>query len=582
MSISRQSLSWQLLTFLYAGAAIIAIATWFGTPVLIKQGVEEEAITTAQNTVRQFKIIRGYYTNNVIKKALASGALKPSIDHKTRENGIPLPATLIHDLSELLKKEGMTVKLYSPFPFPNRSTRSLDTFGQGAWDALKSDPKSTFSSVEDIDGISFVRVGLGDTMGEVCVTCHNNHPDTPKNDWKIGDLRGVLEVNVDITKAIAGANATGRYTALGIIVLFGGVISLFTMKLRSAALKPIAEMTETMKRLADHDYSVDVPATDREDELGHMGKAVEFFKDNLIKADDEAQAQRDRQETRQKRAEMIEGAVGDFESAVGTVISSVTAATDQLQSSARDMSATAQSAAQKASSIEGSAERATDNVQSVATATEELTSSVTEISGQVSQSATIASSAVEEAKQTNDQVSTLSIGANKIGEVVALINDIADQTNLLALNATIEAARAGEAGKGFAVVASEVKNLANQTSKATQDIAEQVSAIQSSTEEAVGAIQHIGETINTINTTTSSVASAVEEQGAATQEIARNTHEAATETQSVTSTISDVSQAASQTDEAANEVLQSSQELVAQFQQLRDQVTRFLDTIKAA
>jgi methyl-accepting chemotaxis protein len=221
-------------------------------------------------------------------------------------------------------------------------------------------------------------------------------------------------------------------------------------------------------------------------------------------------------------------------------------------------------------------------VQTVATAAEELSSSIEEIGRQVTQSSTIAGEAVEEADHVNATVKNLMDSAQRIGEVVALINDIAEQTNLLALNATIEAARAGDAGKGFAVVANEVKSLANQTGKATEDIAAQVTAIQGSTKDAVQAIAGIGTTITKINEIAGAIAAAVEEQGAAIQEIARNISQAAGGTQDVTANIGSVSDLATEAGGASTRVLETAQQLRGQSEQLRQEVVRFLGTIRTA
>jgi methyl-accepting chemotaxis protein len=279
-----------------------------------------------------------------------------------------------------------------------------------------------------------------------------------------------------------------------------------------------------------------------------------------------------------KQVKMID----DFEANVKAVVDTVASASTELQSNAQSMSATAEETNRQSSAVAAASEQATANVQTVASAAEELASSVAEIGRQVSQSASIAAMAVDEAKRTDATVQGLSEAAQKIGEVVRLISDIASQTNLLALNATIEAARAGEAGKGFAVVASEVKSLANQTAKATEEIAAQIGAIQSSTNDAVGAIQSIGKTIGEINDIASSISAAVEEQGAATREIARNVQEASQGTTEVSSNIAGVTQAAGETGSAASQVLSAAGELSSQAERLKAEVESFLTTVRAA
>jgi methyl-accepting chemotaxis protein len=261
---------------------------------------------------------------------------------------------------------------------------------------------------------------------------------------------------------------------------------------------------------------------------------------------------------------------------VKDVVGIVASAASEMEASAQSMTATAEETNRQSTAVAAASEQAATNVQTVASAAEELSASIREIQQQMTTSARIAQQAVEQVDKTDVTVTGLVQAADKIGEVVNLISDIASQTNLLALNATIEAARAGEAGKGFAVVASEVKNLANQTAKATEEIGQQIAAMQTATGESVQAIRGIGETIKQISEVTTTVASAVEEQGAATQEISRNVQQAAAGTQEVSSNITGVSQAATQTGTAAGQVLNAARELAQQGQQLNTEIDGFL------
>jgi methyl-accepting chemotaxis protein len=272
----------------------------------------------------------------------------------------------------------------------------------------------------------------------------------------------------------------------------------------------------------------------------------------------------------------------DFEKNVGAVAGAVSSAATEMHASAQVMSRTATETSEQATSAAGATEQASVNVQTVAAAVEKLSASVSEVGRQVVNSAQIARQAVEEAERTNGTVQSLSEVAEKVGAVVKLISDIAGQTNLLALNATIEAARAGEAGKGFAVVASEVKSLANQTAKATDEIAAQITAMQAATGDAVGAIKGIGDTIGSINDIATAIAAAVEEQGAATREIARNIQEAAAGTQEVSSNIVAVTLAAGETGEAATQVVDAASELSRQAERLTGDVASFLAAARAA
>ncbi len=272
----------------------------------------------------------------------------------------------------------------------------------------------------------------------------------------------------------------------------------------------------------------------------------------------------------------------DFETKVKGVVEGVSSAATELQSSAEAMSATAEETLRQSTAVAAGAEEASANVQTVATATEELTASVAEIGQRVQQASQIAAKAVTDAQRTDAIVQGLAHAAEKIGAVVSLISDIASQTNLLALNATIEAARAGEAGKGFAVVAAEVKTLANQTSKATEDITGQIDAIQSATSEAVTAIKSIAKTIVEVNEISTAIASAVEQQGAATREIAQNVQQASTGTADVSRNIAGVSEAAGEAGRSSTQVLAAAGELSQQAEALRSEVDTFLRSVRAA
>ena len=392
-------------------------------------------------------------------------------------------------------------------------------------------------------------------------------------------------IGQSVDEAQASAAATTELVDLVLIVtglVTVGLIGLTSFAMIRAIVRPVVSMTSAMERLASGDKTTEIPATERRDEIGQMAKTVLVFKESMIKADRLAAQEAEAQKTREVRAKAIEKLTGDFDNDVTQVLKTVSSSATEMQATAASMTATAEESSRQSTAVAAASEEASTNVQTVAAAAEELSASVNEITRQVAQSAEIAGQAVTDAEHTNQQIQGLAEAAQKIGEVVSLITDIASQTNLLALNATIEAARAGEAGKGFAVVASEVKNLANETAKATEEITGQITGIQNATREAVTAIRSIGQTIGQINEIATTIASAVEEQGAATQEIARNVQQAAQGTNEVSSNISGVTQAAASTGAAAEQVLATAGELSKQSETLRGRVETFLAAVKAA
>jgi methyl-accepting chemotaxis protein len=371
---------------------------------------------------------------------------------------------------------------------------------------------------------------------------------------------------------------------LGLSVLGIGLISGSAAWLIGRSIsRPLGQLGARMKALANGSLDGDIPGVGRGDEVGQMAATVQIFKDNAVRVRELEKAEADtRERSASERRAAMEGLAGDFERSVNGIVRSVSTAAAGMQTTAQSMTATASDASARASTVSAASQNSSNNVSTVAAAAEELSSSVAEISRQVTRSSEIASKAVGDAERTNATVQVLSTGAEKIGEVVKLIHSIAAQTNLLALNATIEAARAGESGRGFAVVASEVKALANQTAKATEEISGQVAAMQQSTGDAVSAINGITQTIAQMSEITVTISAAIEEQGAATREIARNIQQVAAGSSEINSHIGGVTTAAEATGSAASEVLTNARELDNQSGMLRSAVDGFLAKVRAA
>src|SRR6201996_6667258 len=366
---------------------------------------------------------------------------------------------------------------------------------------------------------------------------------------------------------------------LGIAVIAGGTAWMIGRSIS----RPLALLGARMRALADGALDGEIPGIGRRDEVGEMAATVQIFKDNAVRIRglEQAEQETSKRAVAERRAAM-ETIANDFERSISGVVRSVASAAAGMQTTAQSMPSPASDASARAATVGAASKSASDQVGTVAAAAEELSSSVAEISRQVARSTEVAGKAVSDAESTNTTVRALSTGAEKIGEVVKLIHSIAAQTNLLALNATIEAARAGESGRGFAVVASEVKALANQTAKATEEIAAQVAAMQASTSEAVASIGGITTTIAQMSEITVSISTAIDQQGNATREIAHNIQSVATGSSEISAHIGGVTTAAKATGMAASDVLSNAQELDNQSSMLRAAVDQFLTKVRAA
>ncbi|WP_169732786.1 methyl-accepting chemotaxis protein [Azospirillum halopraeferens] len=395
-------------------------------------------------------------------------------------------------------------------------------------------------------------------------------------------MTGVLVVAWDRSRALAGAVEATRMQLGLAAVIVGLLLGSLAFALRRIVIGPVVALTAAMGRLAGGEKDVTIPGTGRRDEMGAMATAVEVFRRNAVEVD-RLQAEQAAQKARaeeERRRQMLSLADG-FQTTVGGVIADVSGETALLEQQSRVMADAAGDTDRLAASVATATEEASSHVQTVAAASEELSNSITEIGRQVSDSSRVTADAVMLARQANDKVEGLAAAIQRIGSVVDLINSIAGQTNLLALNATIEAARAGDAGKGFAVVASEVKQLANQTARATDEISGQVASIQAATGEAVQEIRDVGRVIERMNQIATAIASAVEEQGAATQEIARSVQQAASSTRLVSSSIQGVSKAADVGGQAARELLDRARRLAHQADTLTGEVDGFLRSVRA-
>jgi len=363
-----------------------------------------------------------------------------------------------------------------------------------------------------------------------------------------------------------------------VLSLAVGVGALTALRLRF--MQPTRMLLMGVDRLSRQEYDEPIHQPAQRDELGNIAFALE----TLRRGAQEAQRlRRDAERTQAaelERARHLEGLCTAFQSAAGNGLTQMETAATYVQGTVDRMGQLVEETDHGAKAVASAAAEASVNVNTVAAATEQLSASITEIGQRAGDGATQARFASQQAQAGTRIVASMSESAERIGAVLTLINNIASQTNLLALNATIEAARAGEAGKGFAVVAGEVKNLANQTSRATEEVAKQIAEMRANTQQAVGAIDEVAQTISRIDEMTAAIAAAVEQQGAATRDISANVQQAAAGTGEVTQAIAGVATSSSVTGEAARALAQAVQGMDAERLKLGQAIAAFLDGVR--
>ena len=544
---------------------VVVLFLIFYVPGVTREHAIEAAIESAESTVKQYKTIRGYYTRNIIKKVLAGEELRPHYNHADRPDKIPLPATFIHEISNEFSKGGIiNLKLYSPYPFPNRSTRRLDAFGSKAWSALNSNAKMSYSNVETINGKETVRVALADTMvAQACVDCHNKHPDTPKTGWKLNDVRGVLEVQVPIDNVLSNASKLNFTIALIVLSVLGLATGLLIFMFRTLIANRLSSVHKALTDIAEGDGDLSQRIDEEpNDEIGVIAVAFNQFSKRMSR-------------TLTKINQQIEQ--------LAQVTENMEAITRETQQDVLLQSEATQEVANSMTSMSS----ATEDMRQIASDTAEASLDTQEKSEQGSSIVEQNLASVNEFSSVmataSEAISRLEADSQNIGGVLDVIRGIAEQTNLLALNAAIEAARAGEQGRGFAVVADEVRTLASRTQESTEEINKMIQQLQAGAQHAVSTMQTGSQSIddsiekaNDTNQMIEQISGAVSEIQVKNSDLAQAARTQADVTREINENVDNIRNVSSKTSESADKLLQLSQDINSAVNKINKQLSRFI------
>ena len=548
---------------------------------IIRQRTLEEATSTNQQVLSELKALRTYYNQNIVTKALNSGALKTSTNYAGDPKAIPFPATFLHDAGQIVSGKARSVEFFSPYPFANRSDRKLTSTQQEAWDRLSQKPDEPFIKPFVREGREYLMIAVADRMAaETCVQCHNSHVDSPKRDWKVGDVRAVLASTVPLAALHAQITEIRDRIIIFVGITIGAalVIYFFVIKYSSRRLTgAIATLGRTV-----HGQEIGkLPEKRMGDETDDIFDAIRGYLDKSHENDTLAAERLQDLNKQAGKVSALSTIVMGFEEVVQQSIGSLRKVADALQSGSKTLDFKATAFAQEATNAEQATRASATEIDAANLAVSALMQSLSLVAENARRSLASAKEAANEADMTRQTISSLKETMQRVDGVINLIKAVASQTNLLALNATIEASRAGEAGRGFAVVAGEVKQLSSQTTRATEDISREIDAIRAAFDKVAGSFDSVVGVIGSLATLAAEVDGAVDGQVQDVAQLANHMKTASQTSKAGLEAALSVDDASDSARAISEEILGLSVHLAADTKALETRVSVFLNSVQS-